>query len=86
MNNDTPNSFPGQDTDAAIVAMLDEMLAQDNLSIQVDYLPTVYVLVEKTADGETVIDRYDTRAAAYRGGIDCLIEFCIEGWEQGGKE
>ena len=79
------NPDSAQDSDASIVAMLDEILAQDNLYISPDD-ENWYELCERTADGHKIIDVYSNRTTAYRVAIDCLIELCIEGWEEGGKE
>lgn len=78
-----------QDTDASIVDMLDELLAQDDLYVMAG--GSGFHLCEKVADLEDctyydTIDSYETRAAAYRAGIDCLIELSVEAWEQGGVE
>lgn len=84
LSDSTPLS---QDTDAAIVAMLNEMLAQDNLAI----IRTIdgYHVVEYTSETKelwSTIDIYETRAAAYRGAIDCLIEACVFAWDQGDEK
>lgn len=78
-----------QDTDSAIVAMLDEMLLQDNLRIQLTIDGWELLEIEDSERGwpaEKTIDTYETAAAAYRGAIDCLIELAIEGWDKGGQE
>lgn len=86
MNQYTDSAPLSQDTDSAIVAMLDELLLQDNLAIISE--DDGYHLVDFSPNNEPwgkIIDRYDTWVAAYRGAIDCLIELAIEGWEKGGQ-
>lgn len=73
-----------QDSDSAIVAMIDELLAQDDLYVLTG--GSSYHLCEKRVDTEGFsyyenIDTYETRGAAYRGAIDCIIELCIEAWD-----
>jgi hypothetical protein len=85
MSNSTPIPISSQDTDASIVAMLDELLAQDSLYIAPDDADW-YELCERTADGDKIIDVYPNRTTAYRAAIDCVIELSIEAWEQGGAE
>lgn len=84
------NTDSAQDSNASIVAMLDEILLDDNLSVVIDQTQgdyTQYLLVDISNDNHGfLIDTYETRAAAYRAAIDCVIEYSIEAWEQGGTE
>lgn len=82
--NDQYNPVPESRQDTDIISMLDEMLAQDNFFVAANL--EGYELYEATADGDQHIDQYETRAAAYRGAIDCLIEACVFAWDQGGQE
>jgi hypothetical protein len=91
MNSITPNPSESQDRAAlehaynksnlAIVNMIEELLAQDNF-IVVENDNGEYELHEHTDTGSILIDTYDNRAAAYRGGIDCLIEACVFGSDE----
>ena len=86
-NHSTSNSPNPQDTDAAIVAMLDRMLLNDDMYIiSADDGVHLMDLTDETDFFGRVIDTYETRAAAYRAGIDCIIELSIEGWERGGAK
>ncbi len=69
----------------AIVNMIDELLAQDNFVI-FENDNGDYELRQDIELDRVLIDIYETRAAAYRAAIDCLIEVCIEAWEKGGQE
>lgn len=84
---DQYNPVPEPRQDADIISMLDEMLARDELAIKqtVDGWHVVE-LDPENPNIWTTIDIYETRASAYRSAIDCLIELCIAGWEQGGQE
>ena len=81
-----PVLLSSQDSDAAVMAMIDQMLAQDELYIMAS--SNGFHLCEKRTDVDDfkyyeVIDSYETRPAAYRGAIDCLIEACVFAWDQG---
>lgn len=74
-----------QDSDASIVAMLDEILAQDDLYIFA-HSEGYRLCIAHNRDAQPyyeIIDSYETRSNAYRAAIDCLIEACVFAWDQG---
>lgn len=71
-------------SDAQLIASIDAKLEQEYL--HVIFVSGVWYLVEKDDDKFRIIDEYKNRVAAYAGGLDCVIEACIEAWEKGGDE
>lgn len=74
-------------SDASVIKMIDDMLAQDGLAVHLIMdgweLHVTDLSDERGWPHSTTIDIYETRAAAYRGAIDCLIEACVFAWDQG---
>ncbi len=77
-----------QDSNAAIVAMLDELLAQDNLFVKPfkDGWGVFEFEDPHQTTGWLTVDEYDTRVAAYRAALDVEIELCINAWCGGEEE
>lgn len=88
MNDYTQSSIPGQpdnvNSDASIIQMLNRLMGEFDLSIRPT--ETGWELYATDLGRETAIDFYLGRSDAYRAAIDCIIEACIDAWEQGGAE
>lgn len=76
-----------QDSDNAIVEMLNMRLLQDNLMVlKADDGVHVCDLTDESDMFGKVIGTYPSRVTAYRAAVEFLIELSIDAWDKGGEE
>lgn len=71
------SDFEPQNSDDAIIAMIDELLAEKGLHIARTGNGDYFIGLKQTDIYSELIERHDFRVDAYRDAIECLIKLQI---------